>query len=580
MQTARSILIIGFIVAFFLACLVSYAEDVPEGIIFIDQSGSVKKYDPRLKSRTLLTAFLRTFKKPHRIVVAGFNEEIHEYVSVVTETEADMETLAGEIQKIDASSYCTDLEIPFRYLLERDGKEAIEFALIISDGEPDIWDGRLRHFSKNVKSDPRYEDLNRQYRMLKATGLSPDELFDRLRHVYHQRNLELIEEQLSRLRDGLGDRIILWDLSGESDYLKNLAEKCGAQYLPIKTEQNLTPVDLLRYGALPLLARSSRIIREPPPPDLETLREPPMPTPVEPKPEIGIKPKGVAGWTIAAAVAFFVLIGWGGTIMLSRFRKKAARAEYKKELEAEIEGEIRSIKEQRLSEMEAELAAEKDRKKEELTEELSEYRKTVEPDVEAEQERRMQELERGESEMLSGTQAESAEAGWQDTGEGRLGIEDVRERVVDIVSASLKEVSNYIDDQIRRAMGDTEKLCDELIEEETKALEFDRRFSIRTPVPPGTMEVHWTNKDGTKMRGQAVNISMDAVLFEAHGFRAESIDRVVCPRLDVVLNVMRSRVHRMERDSVVAVLEAFEGSVDDSMRWVEIVTSIDERKEI
>ena len=532
MQTVKSILIIGFIVAFFLACLVSYAEDVPEGIIFVDQSGSVKKHDPRLKSRALLTVFLRTFKKPYRIVLAGFNEEIHEYASVVTETETNIDALAGEIQKIDAHSYCTDLEIPFRYLLERDGKGAIEFALIISDGEPDIWDGKLRHFSKRVKSDSRYEDLNKQYRMLKASGLSPDELFDRLRHLYHERNLELIEEQLSRLGDGLGDRIILWDLSGESGYLRGLAEKCGAQYLPMKTEQKVTLVDLLRLAT----SRSSRTFHEPPPQDRETGLESALPAYIEPKPETGLEqrqekghtivaprlpspelgdePKkpaeltrkrisgeGVAGWTITVAVALFVLISGGGIIMLSRFRKKALQTEVAKLNSSEL---LQHVK---------------------------------------------------------------------------LNIEDHQQRLGDIVSASIKEASKYIDDEIRRAMREAEELWDHLTEEGAKAPEFDKRFSIRTPVPPGAMEVHWTNEDGTKMRGQAVNISMDAVLFEAPGFRAESIDRVVCPRLDVVLNVKRSRIHREDEDRVVAVLEEFEGNVDDSMRWVEILTSIDEREE-
>ncbi|HIJ58046.1 MAG TPA: hypothetical protein HPP41_00055 [Deltaproteobacteria bacterium] len=436
MKAAKCILIMGSIVAFFLVCLVSYAEDVPEGIIFVDQSGSVKKHDAKLKSRALLIAFLRTFKKPYRIVLAGFNEEIHEYVSIVTETEADMEVLAGEIQKINARSYSTDLEIPFKYLLERDGKEAVEFVLIISDGEPDIWDGKLRHFSKRVKSDPRYEDLNRQYRMLKASGLSPDELFDRLRHLYHKRNLELIEEQMSRLRDGLGDRIILWDLSGESGYLRSLAEKCGAQYLPMKTEQTLTPVDLLRYGTLSLLTRSSRIAREPPPQDRETGLESALPADIEPKPEIGIEqrlagvhttvtsqppssdlgdepkkpaeqtPKQISrdggdGWAIAAVLAFFVLAGVGCTIVFCRLRKRALRAERKKELEAELEGEIGSIRERRLSELEAELSAEKQKKMQELEAEIGRMKEERLSELEAEvageigsiRERRLAELE-------------------------------------------------------------------------------------------------------------------------------------------------------------------------------------------
>lgn len=229
--------------------------------------------------------------------------------------------------------------------------------------------------------------------------------------------------------------------------------------------------------------------------------------------------------------------------------------------------------------MEAELSAEKERRKKELEKELSEYRKSVEQEIEAEKEIKMQEVEAGKIKRLSGIQAESAEAGGQDTGEGRIGIEDVQERLVDIVSASIKEASDYIDDKINRAMGDTEKLWDKLVEEESKTLKFDRRFLIRMPVPPGTMEVHWTNEDGTKMRGQAVNISMDAVLFEAQGLKAESIDRIVCPRLKEAFNIKRSSIHREDADRVVALLEEFEDNVDDSMRWVEILSSVDKREE-
>ncbi|MBW1675567.1 MAG: hypothetical protein JRJ79_02945 [Deltaproteobacteria bacterium] len=234
MKATKSVLIIGTIVAFFLVCLVSYAENTPEGIILFDQSGSMKKCDPELRSKALIVEFIKSLKKPHRIVLAGFNEEIHEYITLVTATETDVGALAGEIQKIDARSLCTDLETPFRYLLERESNEDVKFVFIISDGEPDIWDGKLRYFSKRVKSDSRYEDLNRQYYVLKASGLSPDELFDRLKHLYDERNLELIEEQVFRLKDGLGDRIILWDLSGESGYFRTWAEECGGLYLPMK----------------------------------------------------------------------------------------------------------------------------------------------------------------------------------------------------------------------------------------------------------------------------------------------------------------------------------------------------------
>ena len=462
MKAAKSVLIIGFIVVFFLVCLVSYAENTPEGIVLFDQSGSMKKCDPELRSKALIVEFIRSLKKPHRIVLAGFNEEIHEYITLVTATETDVEALAGEIQRIDARSLCTDLETPFRYLLERESNEDVKFVFIISDGEPDIWDGKLRYFSKRVKSDPRYEDLNRQYHMLKASGLSPDELFERLKHLYDERNLELIEEQVFRLKDGLGDRIILWDLSGESGYFRTWAEECGGLYLPMKAEEGVTTVDRLINVTLSVPGRSNSIVREPLPEDHETHPESALPAalepepveqkPVEPEIEIGLEPEtqtaagqrperayttvtsqpaspdlgdepkkpagqtrkqisgnGVGGWAITAALALFVLGGVGCMTILWRSRKKAARAERKKKLEVEVETEIGKMKEQGLAEMEAEVAAQKEKRMQDLEKELAEQRKSGEQEVKAEKKRRMRELEARESEMVSTIEANSVE---------------------------------------------------------------------------------------------------------------------------------------------------------------------------
>ncbi|MCK4729663.1 MAG: hypothetical protein KAT27_12105, partial [Desulfobacterales bacterium] len=286
------------------------------------------------------------------------------------------------------------------------------------------------------KSDSRYEDLNRRYRVLKASGLSPDELFERLKHLYDERNLELIEEQVFRLKDGLGDRIILWDLSGESGYFRTWAEECGGLYLPMKAEEGVTTVDRLRNVMLSVLRKSSSIVHEPLSEDYETHPESALPVAVEPelvapKVEIGLEPKpetaggqrpeavyttvtsqlpspdlgdepkkpaeetrkqvsgnGVGGWAITAALALFVLGGVGCIIILCRSRKKAARAERKKELEAELEAEIGRMKEQRLAEMEVEVAAEKEKRMQVFEAQLAQYWKSVELEVEAEKGRK------------------------------------------------------------------------------------------------------------------------------------------------------------------------------------------------
>lgn len=561
MQTAKSILITGFIIAFSLTSLVSYADDIPEVIILFDQSGSMKKWDTKLRSKECLGLFSRTIVRPCGIVLAGFDDAIHEHVNVVIRTETDMDALAQRIAEIDVRSFCTDLETPFKYLIERERAEAVKFVLIVSDGEPEIWDPRLRYFSRRIKSDSRYEKLNRQYRALKASRLSPDELYDRLGHLYHERNIELIEEQVSRLRGGLGDRIVLWDISGESRLLRGWAQECGAQYVPVKPEEDARPIDHLITAMLSVWKELGSFVHEPPvqahqtrsesaSPVHPSLEQKPQIAP-EPKPEIRPEPKPkpeVAhdqkpgtrqtivtseppspesdheperpaeliqkqasedrprGWTTYTALALFVLVGMCSIVIIRRSRKKArARAH-----------------------------------------------------------------------------TQLADEEWQ-----RLtGTKNDQEKLKDLVSASIKEASDYvsnyisshIDDEIRQTTREVEKLLDELMKGGGQALESYSQFPIRTCVPPGAMQIHWTSEDGKKMSGQAVDISMDAVLFEAPGFNAESIDKVFCPSLNLVFDIKRSSIHRKDGDIAIAVLEEFHGGVDDSMKWVEIFARIDEGK--
>ncbi len=104
----------------------------------------------------------------------------------------------------------------------------------------------------------------------------------------------------------------------------------------------------------------------------------------------------------------------------------------------------------------------------------------------------------------------------------------------------------------------------------------ERRFSLRVAAPPGAMIIHWTNRDGAQFLGMAINISLHGVLFEAPRFDAESIDRVVCSRLNIDLKVTKSAILRSDVDGAVAVLEEFEDNVDSKMRWIELLTRIDE----
>ena len=129
---------------------------------------------------------------------------------------------------------------------------------------------------------------------------------------------------------------------------------------------------------------------------------------------------------------------------------------------------------------------------------------------------------------------------------------------------------------MRGALSDAEKLRRRLMAEETQWSENERRFAVRVPVPAGAMTVHWTNLDGGRNEGSVVNISMRGVLFEAADFDAATIDRVVCPRFDIVLNVTDAFVQRKETDRVVVVMVEFEDHVDSWMTWTELITRIEE----
>ena len=69
---------------------------------------------------------------------------------------------------------------------------------------------------------------------------------------------------------------------------------------------------------------------------------------------------------------------------------------------------------------------------------------------------------------------------------------------------------------------------------------------------------------------------MRGVLFEAAEFDTATIDRVVCPRFNIALNVTDAAVQRRETDRVVVVMVEFEDNVDSWMAWTELITRIEE----
>ncbi|WP_156612393.1 vWA domain-containing protein, partial [Paramagnetospirillum marisnigri] len=221
---ARTIRTVALIVCVLVGSVGSgSAQEQPDIMILFDQSGSVGKHDPKLASKAWLLTFLKTFDNPYKIEVVGFDEALYRHLAVERDTATDIKALNQAIDEIEMAGKATDLEMPFRYLLNF-AKPSTKLAIIISDGEPEIWDAKLGYLSKEVQADTRYDDLNRQYQQMKDAGVSKRKRFEKLGALYHARNIELIEGQLPGIAKLIGDRLIIWDLSGTSYYLKTWAK--------------------------------------------------------------------------------------------------------------------------------------------------------------------------------------------------------------------------------------------------------------------------------------------------------------------------------------------------------------------
>lgn len=209
------------------------AQTAGEVIIIFDQSVSMKYYDPLSTSKARLKSLIKALQLPYRISLSGFDEDIHQILSVESGDQAGMAELVNAIDQLEFGGFVTDLELPFRYLLKRRQFDDIKMVLIITDGKPEIWDVKLQHLSHKALADPRYKALNERYRALQGS-LTHEQLFAELGPLYQRRNIELIERHLPGLVEHLYDKVTLWDLSGNSRYLETLAGLSGAQYVPMR----------------------------------------------------------------------------------------------------------------------------------------------------------------------------------------------------------------------------------------------------------------------------------------------------------------------------------------------------------
>lgn len=537
--------------AFLAACLAvicicssqsSFAvEETGEVAILFDQSASMNDFDPKLVSKKWLMELASSFKKPYNVVFAGFDDRLHEHVRLTTSKEEDARLLSEKIESVITGGITTDLETPLRYLTESNDKRPLSMAVIVSDGEPEIWDEKRPFLSKQVRTDKRYEDLNEQYRLLKSEGRDPRQIYDLLHANYQARNIKLIKERLMEIREKFGSKLVFLDVSGKSEYFRAWAKEAGSEYIAISPQRDASPVERLRAALISLKQKTADIVKEPQPEGKETALEIPLEPVPKATPETGTpeaRPEPVPVESKGQED------GGRKTEYEERTTEDLtpAQAEQKTGKPVAVEGRwpwlavILLLLAATAVILCVVILQRKQEKPVELNEKIFTEKKEI---------------------------------------KYTHGLEQLREIAEEISKTSAKDITRYIDEEINAAMGDADELRLKLIVEEKEKFKFERRVTLRIPVPPGAMEVRWTNKAGELKNGPAREISMTAVLFEAKDFDGDGIDAIICPRLNLTLRVKRSDIRQREEGRVVALLEEFEDSIEDRMKWVETLTRIE-----
>ncbi|MBF0540158.1 MAG: hypothetical protein HQK91_01750 [Nitrospirae bacterium] len=235
------------------------ADEHGEVIVLFDQSGSIKTYDSKFATKEWVINFVRANYLKYQISLVGFDEDNHFHFRIDSNQNKDIDTIIKNIEEIKTLGLATDFEKPFSYLNNQKNPEFIRLVLIISDGRPDIWDKKLDYLSKIIRADDRYSELNTLYNSLKLSDDTPITIYNKLFPLYFQKNLSYIDEKVTLVKKVFAGRIIIWDISGDSLYLKEWSKKLSAQYvsIPINNTRLAETISTIQKKADEILAESN-----------------------------------------------------------------------------------------------------------------------------------------------------------------------------------------------------------------------------------------------------------------------------------------------------------------------------------
>jgi len=217
-----------------------------EAVVLFDQSLAGSRAEPLLAERVL--DLLATTKAAKTVTIVGFDEEVGVHARAVAPRSAAWRAALRKLRHLHGRERHADFEPVFRHLAEDLAGGGI--AVLISHGAPEVWDARL---SPMIKADERYRALNEQYHELLAAQATRAELLELLGPAYRARDAALTAAAAARLRPLWGERLIVWDISGESAPLKAWSTAAGARYVGVAADSRTQPPAELKraLAALP-----------------------------------------------------------------------------------------------------------------------------------------------------------------------------------------------------------------------------------------------------------------------------------------------------------------------------------------
>lgn len=286
-------------------------------VILFEQSGNPNFNNSKHILKKWLSTFAQELDASKKIMFVGFGERIHLYLDAPLNTTNNLGLLYTKIDKIMPFGNISDLERSMKFLLEL--KEVRDLCLVILalNGVPNLWDIN-KELSIRIRDDNRYKDLEKELSSLKSAGMSNKEIYSELFTSYQERNEKFIEDAAAQLKEILGKKVIVWDRSGESQFLRRFSKLSKATYIPIKAGINIVSEDELQPMMMSLDNATHIALGSSPSENKSQKKEEPLVPLQAPSKEILVASssnKCTSPWTfplvLAVIVAFGMLIIWG-----------------------------------------------------------------------------------------------------------------------------------------------------------------------------------------------------------------------------------------------------------------------------